>query len=356
MSSFSNNANNNNDAENAMAASTFIWENQEDTYQDRYYPSPVELAPWLAQATTSADPNLACYPSYHPSICIPRVFANISEQHIREVVHSLNFGAIEQIDIVKTKQGKENHQRVFIHFHHWFYNEESSDVRTKLIRGEEIHVPYDGKRFWKLSANKASRSSIILTDKSSNGRTSPLHKEAVVRSALKQLNGNVHIVERQAMTTPEPVVKIPQPVMKTPERVVKRDPSPPPRPEKKRREPEDETESEAVNDDFNLNPDRVSGPMPKLDYGRLPAPKRVNRALVGEFNPINRQVRSSTSRSKSVLFVDECEVIESPPPIASSSYSDKDREIQELKEEMQKMAKMMESMQSLMVKMTINKA
>lgn len=343
MSSFSNN----NNAENAMAASTFIWENQEDTYQDRYYPSPVELAPWLAQATTRTDPNLACYPSYHPSICIPRVFANISEQHIREVVHSLNFGAIEQIDIVQTKQGKENHQRVFIHFHHWFYNEESSDVRTKLIRGEEIHVPYDGKRFWKLSANKASRSSIILTDKS-NGRTSPLHKEAVVRSALKQLNGNVHIVERQAMTTPEPV-------MKTPERVVKRDQSPPPRPEKKKREPEDETENEAVNDDFNLNPDRVSGPMPKLDYGRLPAPKRVNRALVGEFNPINRQARSSTtSRSKSVLFVDECEVIESPPPIAS--YSDKDMEIQELKAEMQKMAKMMESMQSLMVKMTINKA
>jgi hypothetical protein len=341
MSSFSNN----NNAENAMAAATFIWENQEDTHQDRYYPSPVELAPWLAQATTRTDPNLACYPSYHPSICIPRVFANISEQHIREVVHSLNFGAIEQIDIVQTRQGKENHQRVFIHFHHWFYNEESSDVRTKLIRGEEIHVPYDGKRFWKLSANKASRSSIVLTDKSSNGRTSPLHKEAVVRSALKQLNGNVHIVERQAMTTPE--------------RVIKCDPSPPPRPEKKKRESEDET-SENNNDNrdgFDLNPDRICGPMPKLDYGNLPAPKRVNRALVGEFNSVNRQAKSSImNRSKSVLFVDKCEVIDTPPPITISSYSDKDSEIQELKEEMQRMSKMMETMQSLMVKMTLNKA
>jgi hypothetical protein len=341
MSSFSNNAtnNNNNNAENAMAAATFIWENQEDTYQERYYPSPVELAPWLAQATTSADPNLACYPSYHPSICIPRVFANISEDHIREVAHSLNFGAIEQIDIVQTKQGKENHQRVFIHFHHWFYNEESSDVRMKLIRGEEIHVPYDGKRFWKLSANKASRTSIILGNNCNNS----LHKEAVVRSALKQLNGNVPIVERQAMTTPE--------------RVVKRDQSPPPRPEKKKREPEDETNENENNnkDGFDLNPERLCGPMPKLDYGRLPAPKRVNRTLVGEFNSVNIQAKSSNmNRSKSVLFADECELLEPPPPLAT--YSDKDREIQGLKEEMQKMAKMMESMQSFMEKMAINKA
>jgi hypothetical protein len=347
MSSFSNNAtNNNNYAENAMAAATFIWENQEDTHQDRYYPSPVELAPWLSQDRSTANPSLASYPSYHPSICIPRVFANISEQHIREVIHSLNFGAIEQIDIVQTKQGKENHQRVFIHFHHWFYNEESSDVRMKLIRGEEIHVPYDGKRFWKLSANKASRGSNIL----SNNSNSSLHKEAVVRSALKQLNGNVHIVERQAMTTPERVVK-------TPERVVKRDPSPPPRPEKKKREPEEENnENDNDNKDgFDLNPDRICGPMPRLDYGNLPAPKRVNRRLVDKFSSLNRQAKSSImNRSKSVLFVDECEVIEPPPPIAT--YSDKDMEIKELKEEMQKMSKMMESMQSLMVKMTLNKA
>jgi hypothetical protein len=92
--------------------------------------------------------------SHNPSICIPRVFANIGEARIRKVFDQLNIGKIARIDIVERKNERgEPYNRVFIHFEFWFNTQESHAVRRKLLDGKEVKVVYDEPWFWKVSLN-----------------------------------------------------------------------------------------------------------------------------------------------------------------------------------------------------------
>lgn len=91
-------------------------------------------------------------PNY-PSLCIPRVFPNISEQKIRKVFEGNNFGALSRIDMVlKTNERGEKYYRVFIHFHEWNNHENIFNTRLRLINGEELQIYYNQKYFWKVSA------------------------------------------------------------------------------------------------------------------------------------------------------------------------------------------------------------
>jgi len=90
-----------------------------------------------------------------PSLCIPRVFNNISESRIRNVFEQLELGQIERIDIIERKNDKgDNFKRVFVHFNKWHWNQSAQVVRTKLISGKDIKIVYDDPWFWKVSANK----------------------------------------------------------------------------------------------------------------------------------------------------------------------------------------------------------
>jgi hypothetical protein len=61
--------------------------------------------------------DLKSLPIHVPSMCIPRVFTNITEERIRKVFNELNIGTIYRIDIVnKNTEKGENFNRVFIHF------------------------------------------------------------------------------------------------------------------------------------------------------------------------------------------------------------------------------------------------
>jgi|LauGreDrversion4_2_1035121.scaffolds.fasta_scaffold577838_1 hypothetical protein len=91
-------------------------------------------------------------PEFLPSLCIPRVFANINEQRIRRTLESLNLGVISRIDIV-SKQGEKTN-RVFIHFRNWFNNKNADIARERLLNGQDIKVIYDDPWFWKISAYK----------------------------------------------------------------------------------------------------------------------------------------------------------------------------------------------------------
>ena len=92
--------------------------------------------------------------SHNPSICIPRVFANIGEARIRKVFDQLNIGKIARVDIVERKNERgEPYNRVFIHFEFWFNTQESHAVRRKLLDGKEVKVVYDEPWFWKVSLN-----------------------------------------------------------------------------------------------------------------------------------------------------------------------------------------------------------
>jgi hypothetical protein len=93
-----------------------------------------------------------------PSICIPRVYKNITLQRIKDVFQQLNLGDIERVDIIRrTSEKGEEYQRVFIHFKTWFRNSDADRVRNKLLTGSEVKIVYDDPWFWKISANRSER-------------------------------------------------------------------------------------------------------------------------------------------------------------------------------------------------------
>ena len=93
------------------------------------------------------------------SICIPRVFKNISEKRIRAIMYSLKFGFVERVDMVAKKNQKgEEFSRVFVHFSSW--NERSDpamQVRAKLDSGDQVKIVYDTPWYWMISKSKTER-------------------------------------------------------------------------------------------------------------------------------------------------------------------------------------------------------
>ena len=72
-------------------------------------------------------------PINEPSLCIPFVFANITEERIREVFSHLELGEIERIDMVwRDSHSGGEHQRVFIHFKKWNSDENTTRTRQAL--------------------------------------------------------------------------------------------------------------------------------------------------------------------------------------------------------------------------------
>jgi len=90
----------------------------------------------------------------HPSLCIPRVFSNITELRIRKIFNELSLGKISRIDMNEHKNEKGTFNRVYIHFEKWFLNEEAQLARRKLMLGKEIKIIYDNPWFWNVSASK----------------------------------------------------------------------------------------------------------------------------------------------------------------------------------------------------------
>lgn len=93
-----------------------------------------------------------------PSLCIPHVFINITENRIRRVFDELNLGKIKRIDIIQRRNSRgQNYNRVFIHFYKWYNSQEAVEARTRLISGKDIKIVYDNPWFWKVSANKVEK-------------------------------------------------------------------------------------------------------------------------------------------------------------------------------------------------------
>lgn len=117
-----------------------------------------------------------------PSLCIPRVFNNITEQRIRKVFEEIALGKISRIDIVERKNEKgDAFKRVYIHFSKWFLSEDAQSARNKIISGKEIKIVYENPWFWKVSANKCipqrTRPYIEFGDVDEFGRSLELRNE-----------------------------------------------------------------------------------------------------------------------------------------------------------------------------------
>ena len=104
-----------------------------------------------------------------PSMCIPRVFENISERQVREVFEQLDLGELDHIDIIeRTSEKGEKYRRIFIHFRKWYWNDDACAARRRLIEGKDIKVVYNMPWFWKISANRWSNNNNQETQRESN--------------------------------------------------------------------------------------------------------------------------------------------------------------------------------------------
>ena len=106
-----------------------------------------------ATATNVTAIDFRTLPDCVPSLCIPRVYPNISEGRIRKIFDELGLGVIECVDVVsKTTEKGEKFNRVFIHMERWFQNSNASVARERLLGGKDIKIIYDDPWFWKVSA------------------------------------------------------------------------------------------------------------------------------------------------------------------------------------------------------------
>ena len=94
-----------------------------------------------------------------PSLCIPRVFPNITDERVWTVFNELELGTISRIDMVprETTNG-DFYQRVFIHFKEWSSDDSTTAIRQRLVDKQEIKVIYDDPWYWKVSASRSHTS------------------------------------------------------------------------------------------------------------------------------------------------------------------------------------------------------
>lgn len=126
-----------------------------NTFSSTYGQQPSRQQQQPRPQRPARDPKPIIY-----SLCIPRVFKNISEKRIRAVFYSLKLGFVERVDMVaKTSEKGEEFWRVFVHFSDW--NEKNTtavQMRQKLDAGEKIKIVYDSPWFWLISkSNSAPR-------------------------------------------------------------------------------------------------------------------------------------------------------------------------------------------------------
>jgi hypothetical protein len=95
-----------------------------------------------------------------PSLCIPRVYPNISEDRIRKIFDELALGTIDHLDIIsRTTDKGEKFNRVFIHFRSWYTDGNAGVARERLLNGKDIKIIYDDPWFWKVSAYREQQAS-----------------------------------------------------------------------------------------------------------------------------------------------------------------------------------------------------
>jgi hypothetical protein len=99
-------------------------------------------------------------PNTGVSVCIARVFNNITWRQVKQVFIELNWGFVERVDIirVKSKDGKMV-KRAFIHFAPMKWNMRSDVARatlTALQSKEVIKVSYEEDKpwFWTVTVSK----------------------------------------------------------------------------------------------------------------------------------------------------------------------------------------------------------
>lgn len=108
-----------------------------------------------ANANNNNQIDFGLLPKNIPSLCIPRVFPNISEARIRKTFQDISIGRIENIEMIKG----EKFNRVFVHLI-WANTPDANYVRNQVMTGKDVKIIYDEPWFWMVSA---SRKPVVTT-------------------------------------------------------------------------------------------------------------------------------------------------------------------------------------------------
>ena len=96
--------------------------------------------------------------STNMSLCIPRVFPNITWKRVKDVFEELGLGQVERVDLVKkTNEKGEEFKRGYVHFKFWKKNKTVDAVKAKLESGDFVKVVYDDPWFWKVYKSDAPK-------------------------------------------------------------------------------------------------------------------------------------------------------------------------------------------------------
>ena len=108
-----------------------------------------------------------------PSLCIPRVFPNITWQRVKDALEDVGLGEIDRVDMVHKKNEKgESFKRVFVHFKRWATTPEATAAREMVLGGDMFQVTYDDPWFWKVGMSHAEKPERRTTTK----KTAPKKK------------------------------------------------------------------------------------------------------------------------------------------------------------------------------------
>ena len=85
------------------------------------------------------------------SLCIPRVFNNISWRRIKSIFIALNWGYVERVDVVPSGGTK----RAFIHFAPNKFN--AKHILEPLCEGKQVKIVYDEPWYWNISLSRSPK-------------------------------------------------------------------------------------------------------------------------------------------------------------------------------------------------------
>ncbi len=89
--------------------------------------------------------------SDNPSICIPRTFANVTWQLVKDAFDEIfGIGYVERVDVInKTDNHDNEYKKIFIHFTKWPETDYAKGVKKALLDGKTIKVVYQYPWYWK---------------------------------------------------------------------------------------------------------------------------------------------------------------------------------------------------------------
>lgn len=139
------------------------------------------------------------------SLCIPRVFNNITEAKVYDVFNKLNIGQIHSINMIErtNKKGKIV-KCVFINFDYWYLNGQQSQMRNQLLSGKEIKVVYDDPWFWNVSIKRNKTNKQLVTNINTNPTTNIAPGLPKIYKELED-NPNIYADDKKLMERMKPI-------------------------------------------------------------------------------------------------------------------------------------------------------